>query len=146
MKRKFSVITVLLFVVLLQACATAMTPHEAELNNADNLFKAGKYDHAIAAYKMLLQKNPGSDIAADAQFAIAYTLVYYDNPNINYPLAMVEFKRFLTLYPKDSRHEEAQNWYKVLKTLYDTKGENNALYKKIQQLKQLDIQRERSIH
>ncbi len=146
MKRKFSVIAVLLFVVLLQACATAMTPHEAELYNADHLFKAGEYDHAIAAYKTLLQKNPGSDIAADAQFAIAYTHVYYDNPNINYTLAMGEFKRFLTLYPNDSRHEEAQNWYKVLKTLYDTKGENNALYKKIQLLKQLDIQRERSKH
>ena len=146
MKRKFSIISVLLFVVMLQACATAMTPHEAELYDADNLFKAGKYDHAIAAYKTLLQKNPDSDIAADAQFAIAYTLVYYDNPKINYTLAMEEFKRFLTLYPNDSRHDEAQNWYKVLKTLYDTKGENNALFRKIHQLKQLDIQRERSIH
>ena len=146
MKRKFSIIAVLLFMVLLQACATAMTPHEAELYHADNLFKAGKYDHAIAAYKTLLQKNPDSDIAADAQFAIAYTLVYYDNPKINYTLGMEEFKRFLTLYPNDSRHDEAQNWYKVLKTLYDTKGENNALFRKIHQLKQLDIQRERSIH
>ncbi|MCL4468308.1 MAG: hypothetical protein M1591_05180 [Deltaproteobacteria bacterium] len=146
MKRKFSVIAVLLLVVLLQACATAMTPHEAELYNADNLFKAGKYDHAIAAYKTLLQDNPGSEIAADAQFAVAYTLVYYNNPNINYALAKGEFKKFLTLYPNDSRHDEAQNWYRVLKTLYVIKGENNALFLKIHQLKQLDIQREHSKH
>ncbi|MCL5878639.1 MAG: tetratricopeptide repeat protein [Deltaproteobacteria bacterium] len=146
MKRKFSVIAVLLFVVLLQACATAMTPHEAELYNADNLFKAGKYEHAIAAYKTLLQKYPDSEIAADAQFAIAYTLVYYDNPNINYAQAMGEFKRFMTIYPNDSRYQDAQNWYRVLKVLNDTKSENAVLFNKIQQLKQLDIQRERSLH
>ena len=145
MKRKSCVIAVLLFMVLLQACATTMTPHEAELFNADNLFKAGKYDHAIAAYRKLLQKNPDPAIAADAQFAIAYTLVSYDNPNINYTLAMGEFKRFMTSYPDDSRYQEAQNWYRVLKALYDSKGQNAALFNKIQQLKQLDIQREHSI-
>lgn len=138
--------TGLLFMILLQTCATTMTPRESELSIADNFFKAGEYDQAITAYKKVLQQNPDTDRAADAQFSIAYTLVYYDNPKINYPLALVEFKKFITLYPDDNRAEEAQNWYQVLKALNDAKGENAVLSNKIQQLKQLDIQRERSIH
>ena len=136
---------VLLFVVLLQACSTTMTPYDDGLSNDEDPLRDGNYDHAIASYKKLLQTNPASDIAADAQFAIAYTLVYYDNPHINYTLAMVEFKRFLTLYPNDSRHEEAQNWYRVLKVLNDTKVGNAVLINKIRRLRQLDIQREHSI-
>ncbi len=65
-----------------------MTPHQTELYNADNLFNARKYDDAITAYKKILQKHPDPVVAADAQFSIAYTLIYYDNPNINYTLAM----------------------------------------------------------
>jgi outer membrane protein assembly factor BamD (BamD/ComL family) len=143
MKKNIFIVTAILF--LMQACAATLTPHQMELYNADNLFNARKYDDAITAYKKILQEHPDPGVAADAQFAIAYTLIYYDNPNINYTLSMEEFNKFMALYPNDSRYQEAKNWYRALKTLYDTKKENAALYKKIKQLNTLDIQRERSI-
>ncbi len=136
---------VLACIVVLQSCATAITSNQARLYHADNLFKARRYEAAIAAYRNVLKSNPGPSVAADAQFSIASTLVYYDNPALNYTQAMDEFGKFLTLYPHDGRYEEAQSWYMVLKALNETKRENALLYKKIEQLKQLDIQRERSL-
>ncbi len=133
------------FIILVQSCATAMTPIQSPLYHADNLFRARKYEAALAAYRDILGTNRDPAVDADAQFSIAYTLIYYDNPALNYTKAMDEFGKFLLSYPHDSRYDEAQSWFMLLRALSETRRENTILNKKIEQLKQLDIRRERSL-
>lgn len=139
---KKSLFAILFIVFTLQACATTTAANHA-LYDADSLFRAQKYDDAIAAYRKLLKNYPGSHVSADAQFAIAYILIDPDNPDMDYSQAMSEFGEFIRSYPDDPRVQEARNWYMILKTLNDTRKENARLNNSIRQLQQLDIRREK---
>ena len=136
------VYVLLTLALILQSCAT-MTGANRALYNADSLFTGKKYSQAIYTYKDIIRDYPGSSIAADAKFAIAYILIDSDNPDANYEQALVEFDEFIRSYPYDPRVQEAKNWYAALKAFNDIKKENVRLNKNIQQLKELDIRREK---
>ncbi len=134
---------IILFIILMfQSCA-ALTVPQQDLSRADNLFSSKKYGDALAVYRKILRDYPGSHAAAEAQFSIAYTLICPDNSDMDYEQALVEFDKFIKLYPDDSMAYEADNWRMLLKTLSDARKENVKLNSKIDQLKQLDIRREK---
>jgi outer membrane protein assembly factor BamD (BamD/ComL family) len=134
---------IIIFVILIfQSCAT-LTGAERELYSADSLFNESKYDEAITGYKKVISDYPNTHAAAEAQFSIGYALVYYDNPGMDYSQALEEFDTFIKLYPYDNLVYEAKNWYSILKTLNDTIKDNVRLNSNIEQLKQLDIRREK---
>jgi outer membrane protein assembly factor BamD (BamD/ComL family) len=116
----------------------------SELQNAENLFLDRKYNDAVNAYRIILTASPPAspDIAAKAQYGIAFILAYYDNGQRNYAQAVQELDEFLRVYPTDSRISEAQNLRFILKALIDVKKENEHLNKSIEQLKKLDIRHE----
>ncbi len=148
MIRRYSMLVVIF--IFMASCSTLLVPHgstylepaKADLVRANKLFQEDKYDDAILAYRRALKNKPDEETAANAQYGIAYTLVYCDNPDRAYTVARVEFKKFITLYPKDPRYQEARSWYLALKAFCDTKQEKENLNKDIEQLKQLDIRRE----
>ena len=116
----------------------------AEVQTAEGLFKAKKYDEAISVYRKVLAASPApsSEDAANASFGLAYTLAFYDNPQRNYSQALQEFDEFLKQYPDNARSREAQNWRSVLKIIVDVRKENERLSQSIEQLKRLDIRHE----
>lgn len=116
----------------------------AQVQAAEDLFIARKYDEAINAYRKVLAASPApsSEDAANASFGLAYATAFYDNPQRNYPQALQEFEEFLKQYPDNARSREAQNWRSVLKIIVDIRKENEHLSKSIEQLKKLDIRHE----
>jgi len=140
MKKAFPA-AVLLSLSLLSACITLTGPRR-ELHTADLLFNEKRYGEAITAYGQVLKDYPNSSCAADARFSLAYTLAFYDNPQRDYSRALHEFDEFIKAYPADERVQEAQNWCHIIKTLSDTKKDNERLNKSIEDLKRLDIKQE----
>lgn len=140
--RNKSYVIILFIILIFQSCAALPVP-EQELSHADNLFSSKKYNDALTGYRKVLQDYPGSHAAAEAQFSIAYTLICSDNSDMDYEQALEEFDKFIKLYPDDSMVYEANNWRTLLKTLSDARKENLRLNSKIDQLKQLDIRREK---
>ena len=116
----------------------------AQVQAAEDLFKAKKYDEALGAYRKVLAASPAPSLedAADARFGLAYTTAFYDNPQRNYAQALQEFDEFLKQYPHNARSREAQNWRYVLRIIVDVRKENEHLSKSIEQLKKLDIRHE----
>jgi outer membrane protein assembly factor BamD (BamD/ComL family) len=117
---------------------------ETELQNAENLFNQRKYSDAVNAYRKILRASPAprSAVAANAQYGVAFTLAYYDNPQRNYAQAIQELDEFLRLYPDNARVRDAQNLRFILKSFIDVKKENEHLNNSIEQLKKLDIRHE----
>ena len=116
------------------ACAVFTAPGR-ELREADAFFRENKYHDAVARYRTVIRDYPDSLWAADAQFGLAATLAYHDNPQRDYAQALREFEDFLRLYPNHAKTDEARNWRQALKTL-------DHLNKNIEQLKRLDIKHE----
>jgi outer membrane protein assembly factor BamD (BamD/ComL family) len=81
-------------------------------------------------------------MAADALFEAAYLQAFYDNPHKDFAQALQGFDEFLKRYPDHARAQEAHNWHFVLKTILDTKKENDRLNQSIEELKKLDIRHE----
>ncbi len=119
-----------------------LTGPELEYQNAAALVKEKKYQEALAVYRGISTNSPQSPVAADAFFEAAYLLVFYDNPQKDYNQALSGFDEFIKRYPDHAKAEDAQNWRAVLKTILDTRKENERLLKNIEQLKKLDIRHE----
>lgn len=139
---------VLIVVLLLSGCATSPLPPppvtglEADYQNATVLVTEKKYPEAISAFRKISDENPHSPFASDSLFEAAYLQAFYDNPQKNYALALAWFEEFLKLYPKHDKSREAKNFRMMLKTIVDTKKENEQLLESIEQLNQLDIRHE----
>lgn len=123
-------VAVIVVLVLASGCATFVVP-QRELSRAESLFENRKYADAIAIYRTLMRSNSNTASAAEARYALAYTLAYYDNPQRDYGQALQEFEEFLKLYPDHRKAQDAKNWRQVLRTV-------DTLNKSIEQLKQLD--------
>lgn len=126
---KKSSFIIILIILLTQSCAATIRSRQA-LYDADTLFDNRKYNEAIKAYTEVTTRYPKSFAAEQAQYLIAYTLVYYDNPNADYARALIEFNRFIQLYPSDNKIREARNWVNVLHRLNHSMNENETLQSK----------------
>ena len=138
-------VLVLIVVVLLSGCATtppAATGTEAGYQSAAIFAKENKYPEAIAAYRKIADESPHSPLAADALFEAAHLQAFYDNPQKDYAQALAGFDEFLKRFPKHVKAREAKNWRVILKTIVDTKKENERLRQSIEQLNKLDIRHE----
>ncbi|MCL5879095.1 MAG: outer membrane protein assembly factor BamD [Deltaproteobacteria bacterium] len=123
---KKSSFIIILIILLTQSCAATIRSRQA-LYHADTLFDNRKYNEAIKSYSEVTTRYPKSYAAEEAQYLIAYTLVYYDNPDADYARALIEFNRFIRLYPSDNKIREARNWVNVLHMLNHTINENKTL-------------------
>jgi outer membrane protein assembly factor BamD (BamD/ComL family) len=132
--RQFFLMLMLASASLLSACASLTGPGR-EVYAANNLVENKKYGEAVSIYRKVLRDHPDALSAADARFALATTLAYYENPQRDYAQALQEFDEFVRLYPDDSRYRKAQNWRHVLRALHDSR-------KSIEDLKKLDIRHE----
>ncbi len=119
-----------------------LTGPELEYQNAAALVKEKKYQEALAEYRKIATDSPESSVAGDSLFEAAYLQIFYDNPEKNYSQALSGFDEFLKRYPDHAKAEDARNWRGVLKTILDTRKENEHLLKNIEQLKNLDIRHE----
>ncbi len=137
--RVFAVCLLIFF--SLSACALLTGPGR-KLHIADCYFRDQKYAEAARMYRRVLREYPRSSLAASARFDLAYTLAFYDNPHKDYGQALQEFDEFIKTYPDDERVEDAQNFQYIIKTLYETKKNNERLNKSIEQLRRLDIRHE----
>lgn len=138
---------VLFVVMMLSGCATTppvpvATGPEVDYQNAAAFVKEKKYPKAIAAYNKIAASSPQSPLAADSLFEIAYLHAFYDNPQKDYAQALALFDEFLKRFPKHDKSQDARNFRTILKTLLDTKKENEQLRESIDQLNKLDIRHE----
>jgi outer membrane protein assembly factor BamD (BamD/ComL family) len=119
-----------------------VAPASATFVKAQGLVKARKFADAIAEFRQVLQEHPNTEWSPEAKYNIALAYVSSDNPQRDYASGIAEFDEFLASYPQDPRAEEAKTWRMVLKTVLDTKKENDRLNKNIEKLKQLDVRQE----
>jgi outer membrane protein assembly factor BamD (BamD/ComL family) len=109
---------------------------------AQKLIREKKYADAIAALEQMLREDLSPSQAAEAKYLIATVYVAADNPRRDYARALTEFDEFLRRYPDDEKAPEAKSWKTAIKTILDTRKENENLHKKIEGLKQLDVRQE----
>ncbi|HSA79090.1 MAG TPA: outer membrane protein assembly factor BamD [Nitrospirota bacterium] len=138
---------VLIVVLLLSGCVTTPQPvtvtgPESDYQNAADFVKEKKYSKAIAAYHKIAASSPQSPLAADSLFEVAYLQAFYDNPQKDYAQALEGFDEFLKRFPNHVKAGEAKNWQLILKTIVDTKKENERLRESIEELNKLDIRHE----
>lgn len=121
------------FLFLSAGCASLSAPGR-KLAAAKDLYEAGKYSGAAAAYRKILQEGP-APAASEARFGLAATLAAGDNPQRNYAQALREFEEFLKLHPAHPKARQARDWRQVLRAL-------EQVNKNIDELKRLDISHE----
>jgi outer membrane protein assembly factor BamD (BamD/ComL family) len=115
---------------------------KARIAEAHGLMQARKYAEAAAAYRQFLQEHPGTEWAPEAKYGIALAAVASDNPQKDYAAGAAEFDEFLVQFPQDKRAGEAHSWRSALKSLLESRKENDRLHKTLQKLKNLDVQQE----
>ena len=137
-------VLVLIVVILLSGCATTplATRPETDYQSATHFAKEKKYLKAIAAYRKIADESPHSPLAADSLFEAAYLQFFYDNPEKDYAQALAGFDEFLKRFPRHAKAREAKNWHFILKTIVETKKENERLRESIEELNKLDIRHE----
>lgn len=117
-------------------------PASAQFIEAQKLVQARRFSEAIAAYRLVIQEHPATEWAPEAKYHIALAHVSPENPQRDYALGLSELDEFLASYPQDPRSDEAKSWRTTLRTLLDTRKENDRLNKNIEKLKQLDVRQE----
>lgn len=135
-------LVVIVLIALAGCSGFKATKPDKDFQSAAVAVKEKKYEDAITTYKKILVKSPQSEGAADALFQIAYVQTLYDNPQKDYAKAILNFDEFIKRYPGHTRHQEAENWRFILRTILDLRKENDRLHKNIEQLKKLDIRHE----
>jgi TolA-binding protein len=113
-----------------------------EFANAAAFVAEKRYQDAAEVYRKIAAEAQQSQLAGDAEFELAHLLICTDNPRKDYSLALSGFEDFLKHWPLHPKAADAENWRTVLRTLLDTKKENEHLNKSIEQLKKLDIRHE----
>jgi outer membrane protein assembly factor BamD (BamD/ComL family) len=142
------ILSLLFLAAVLAGCLPQLSPPlalsgpEAEYRDAETLLRERKFTEAGTLLKKIVADAPQSPVAADALFDAAYLHVIQDNPQKDYAQAYMAFDEFLKRYPQHPRSPDAQNWKAVLKTVLDSKKENDRLAHSIEQLKKLDIRHE----
>jgi len=131
----------LLLILLLAAyglsgCARITGGQDTEFYHANDLLKEKRYSEAIAAYRQIAEDTSNPERAENAQFALASTLAYYDNPQKDYALALQAYDEFLARYPDSDKAQEAQQVRSLLQTIKALETENTNLTKSIEQYKQ----------
>ena len=122
--------------------AGAVTTSQDALGEVDRLVSENKYDEAGAACLRIEQEHPGTDLAAQARFAFALTLVAADNPQRDYSRALAAFDAYLSSYPQHDRTAEARSWRQAIRQIMELTKENGRLRKTLEQLQEIDLQRE----
>ncbi len=110
--------------------------------DARQLIVEKKYPDALAVLQMVLREERYEAMAPEARYLIATVYVSAENPQRDYVRALTEFEEFLRLYPTDEHATEVKSWKLAIKTMLDTKKENERLHKTIEGLKQLDVRQE----
>ncbi|HXY55962.1 MAG TPA: hypothetical protein VEM40_14965 [Nitrospirota bacterium] len=127
---------ILLAAYSLSGCARLAGGPDTEFYRADSFLKEKKYSEAIIAYRQIANDIANPERAANAQFALASTLEYYDNPQKDYALALQEFDQYLARYPDSDKAQEAQQQRSLLQIIVELEKENHNLTKSIEQYKQ----------
>ncbi len=118
------------------------SPGRTPVEEAQKLIRDRQYADAVAALETYLDDDPVPTHGAEARYLIAMVYVAADNPRRDYARALSGFDEFLRLYPDHEKAPEAKSWKVALKTILDTRKENEKLNKKIEGLKQLDMRQE----
>jgi TolA-binding protein len=120
----------------------AVQPLPSAIDDARRLIRDRQYPDALARLETALQQGGNADGAAEARYLIATVHVAADNPQRNYAQAIAEFDAFLDRYPDHARAPEARSWRLAIKTVLETRKENERLHRTIEDLKQLDVKKE----
>ena len=140
--------TLLFALLFVTACKTfeqgrpATAPQSDSTTEAKHFIKDQKYTEALVSLEAALRDAQHSSDAPEIKYLIATVYVAADNPQRDYAQALIEFDEFLHNYPDHERAPEARSWRQAIKTILDTKKENERLHKNIEGLKQLDMRQE----
>ncbi|MBI3595787.1 MAG: tetratricopeptide repeat protein [Nitrospirae bacterium] len=133
---------------LLTSCAGLATVEEPtaaaeHFKKANAFFEEGQYAEAIKEYRYVAAQFPNDDLAADAQYQVAYTEIYFKNTGSDYGMAAKDFQKLIQKYPNSPWKNPAQNWLNFLSQLESLKTEKEKLKSDLQRLLDLDMQSEK---
>lgn len=103
------IISVLAAAIVLSGCnkqfdnAMKSADKDVILKTADEMYAKKKWKNALSLYERVTKLVAGTDDVGNVIFKSAYA-EYYDQ---NYKLAGMHFKKFASMFPQDSRAEEA---------------------------------------
>lgn len=133
---------------LLPSCtgwATMEQPATAaeHFRKASALFEAGRYREAIQEYRTVTVEFPNDDLAAESQYQVAFTEIYFKNAGTDYGIAAKDFQKLIQKYPDSPWKNPAQTWLNILNRLQTLNAENEKLKSDLQRLLDLDMQSEK---
>jgi outer membrane protein assembly factor BamD (BamD/ComL family) len=140
--KRFGCLVLLAALCCLPGCAGLNKITDSDLKDANRLVRERKFSEAVVTYGKIAKESAGTERGAQALFAEACTIAYYDNPNRDYAQALQKFDEFLRRYPDNRKAREAQNWRSLVKTVVELRKENERLTQNIEQLKKIDIKHE----
>lgn len=109
-----------------------------QLQEAERLFRDGKYAEARAAWQKVAGEHPGSSAGERAAYLAARALVEPKNPAKDYRQAAKEFESLLRAYPAGAHAAEAAAWLGAVEALEQSRvndllGQVDTLTKKLEQ-------------
>ena len=125
--------------------ATVKEPTAAaeHFKKANAFFEEGQFVEAVKEYRYLTAQFPDDDLAADAQYQVAYTEIYFKNTGSDYGMAAKDFQKLIQNYPNSAWKDPAQNWLNFLNQLESLKTEKEKLKSDLRRLLDLDMQSEK---
>ncbi|MBI3354943.1 MAG: outer membrane protein assembly factor BamD [Nitrospirae bacterium] len=154
MKRAFSIyISGIFLVIVIAGCGAYLRSAEhknEQYLHSHALFNEGRYAEAAAGFLNFVEQYPDDELADDAQYFLAYTLIYHANKDKDYGKALAQFKILLVKYPKSYWIKDAKNWVSQIEEILSLKNEvagqkaeNEKLKKDIKNLMKTDIEMEK---
>jgi hypothetical protein len=102
--------------------------------------KPGEYEKEIARLQRVILNHPARSEKAEAYFQLAKLYSSYNNPEINYQVALQQLTNYITFHPQARKDYDVQNRLSLLEKITQLSEENTTLKQSIEDLKVLDQQ------
>ena len=116
-----------------------ITTEQKEEIFSSNL-KPGEYEKEIARLQRVILNHPERSEKAEAYFKLAKLYASYNNPDMNYEVALQQLTNYITFHPQAGKDYDVQNRLNLLEKITQLSEENTTLKQSIEDLKILDQQ------
>ena len=114
------------------------TEKEEEISTSN--LKPNEYKKEIVRLQRVILNHPERLEKAEAYFQLAKLYASYNNPEINYQVALQLLTNYITFHPQARKDYDVQNRLSLLEKITQLSEENTTLKQSIEDLKILDQQ------
>ncbi|MEW6417958.1 MAG: hypothetical protein AB1480_07530 [Nitrospirota bacterium] len=106
--------------------------------------KSSGFHKEITRLQAIAEKHRDKPDRAMIHLQLALLYSHYKNPTPNYHRALKELETYVSLDPEGGKADVIQNWLTMLKEIVKLGRENEDMKEKLERLKYLDIELEKT--